>query len=123
MVKVTPDQIAKLDKLLDSPQDLQKLGAAVVHTMKQQIKAGVDTKEIRMPLVTAEPVRGAVVEDSIDVSANDVVSVGWSHDIGSMQRNQMNEKIRGVAPAEQVKMINTLIPKGLETGKRIKLVR
>jgi hypothetical protein len=122
-MKPTKENIAQLDKLLDSPADLQKLGAAMVHTMKQQLKPNVEITEIRMPIISSALARqGGAVEDSISVSVNDVVSVGWSADIGSAMKNKINEQIKA-QPAAEAAAIKAAMPKGLEGGKRVLLAR
>jgi hypothetical protein len=122
-MKPTKENIAGLDKLLDSPADLQKLGAAMVHTMKQQLKPNVEITEIRMPIISSGLARqGGAVEDSISVSVNDVVSVGWSADIGSAMKNKINEQIKA-QPGAEAAAIKVAMPKGLEGGKRVLLAR
>ncbi|MDD4144500.1 MAG: hypothetical protein PHN68_07685 [Prolixibacteraceae bacterium] len=124
MPKITQKQIDALDKLLNSPATLQKMGAALVHNMKDQLKAGRDIKEIVLPLTEAPKLDFASpVSDSVGVGVNDYVSVSWSKDIDSIMRDKINTKIRGASKLQAARVIKQVMPKGLETGKRLKLSR
>lgn len=124
MPRITQKQIDGLDKLLKSPATLQKMGAALVHTMKDQLVAGKDINEIKMLLTDAPKVDFASpVSDSIDVGVNDYVSVGWSKDLDDRIRNKINEKMRGLSKIQASKLVKEVVPEGLERGKRVRLVR
>jgi hypothetical protein len=123
-MKITREQVASLDHVLDKPQDLQKIGAAVIHIMKQQLKPGVDIDHITLPVIDSHLHSvGGPVEDSISVGVNDVVSVSWSKDIEPPDRQGINERISKLGAREQAEAIKALVPKGLEAGRRVKLVR
>lgn len=124
MPRITQKQIDELDKLLKSPATLQKMGAALVHTMKDQLVAGRDINEIKLPLTEAPKVDFASpVSDSIDVGVNDYVSVGWSKDIDDRIRNRINERIKGLSKLQAARVVKEVMPKGLERGKRVRLSR
>jgi hypothetical protein len=124
MPKITQKQIDALDKLLDSPSTLQKMGAALVHNMKDQLIAGKEIKEIVLPLTEAPKLDFASpVSDSIGVGVNDYVSVSWSKDIDKVMRDRINEKIKGTSKLQAARVVKQVMPKGLEAGKRIKLSR
>jgi len=122
MAKITKEQVEALDKLLDSPATLRQLGAVLVHTMKDQLIVGKDITNITLPVI--ESVRESLISpvaDSVDVSGNSVVSVGWSKDIDKGLQTRINERIKGISKAEAVKVLKTTFPKGIEGGKRINL--
>ena len=124
MPRITQKQIDALDKLLDSPATLQKMGAALVHNMKDQLIAGKDVNEIKLQLTDAaklDPL--SPVADSVGVGVNDYVSVSWSKDIDDRLKNKINENIRGVSKLQASRLIKQVMPKGLETGKRLNLSR
>ena len=110
MVKVTEAQRRQIEAKLDDPKELQMLGAALVHTMLDQLKTGVDVTKITMPIAAAGRIkRGGAgpISDSIGVSANEIVSVGWSKDL---------KNVPGIDKERWM-------PKGLEAGKRAKVIR
>jgi hypothetical protein len=120
MAKITKEQVNALDKLLDSPATLKQLGAALVHSMKDQMIPGMEIDKITLPVV--ESVRESLlspIADSIDVSVNSVVSVGWSKDLDRIAINDINTRMKGVSKAQAQKVLKTTFPKGIEGGKRI----
>ena len=122
MAKITKEQVAALDKLLDSPASLRQLGAALVHSMKDQLIVGKEITSIELPILESR--RESMispVEDSIDVSVNDVVSVGWSKDLDKTLQVRINEELVGLSKFQAAKVLKQAYPKGLEGGKRINL--
>ena len=124
MPRITQKQVDALDKLLDSPATLQKMGAALVHNMKDQLVAGRDINEIKLQLTDATKVDTlSPVASSVGVGVNDYVSVSWSKDLDDRIRNRINEKMRGVSKLQAARLIKQVMPKGLETAKRLNLSR
>jgi len=124
MPRITQKQVDALDKLLDSPATLQKMGAALVHNMKDQLVAGKDIKEIKLQLTDAarlDPV--SPVADSVGVGVNDYVSVSWSKDTNKMIRDKINTQLSRASKLQAARLIKQVMPKGLETGKRLNLSR
>lgn len=124
MPRITKTQVEALDKLLDSPATLQKMGAALVHSMKDQLVAGKEINEIVLKLTDAaklDPL--SPVASSIGVGVNDYVSVAWSKEITTPDRDSINSKLRGIPKLQAARLIKTVMPKGLETGKRLNLSR
>lgn len=123
MPKITQKQVDALDKLLDSPATLQKMGAALVHNMKDQLIAGRDIDEIKLKLTDAARIDIiSPIADSVGVGVNDYVSVSWSKDTSSI-RDRLNTKLRGMSKIQARQFIKEVMPKGLENGKRINIVR
>ena len=124
MAKITRTQIDSLDKLLKSPATLQKMGAALVHNMKDQLVAGKDINEIIIPLVDTKPEDFVnPVSDSIGVGVNDYVSVGWSKELSKQIRDSVNLRLKGQSKLQAARIVKEVMPAGLESGKRVRLVR
>ena len=123
MPKITQKQVDALDKLLDSPATLQKMGAALVHNMKDQLIAGRDIDEIKLKLTDAARIDIlSPIASSVGVGVNDYVSVSWSKDTSSI-RDRLNTQLRGMSKIQARQFIKEVMPKGLENGKRINIVR
>jgi len=104
---MTVQQIKELEKTLDSPKELQMLGAALVHTILNTVKPGIPFSSVRVKVVdprTLAPDTGPY-KDSVGGSVDSVVSVGWSKDVSKVPVN-----------------LRTM-PKGLEAARRVKLTR
>lgn len=124
MPKITQKQVDALDKLLDSPATLQKMGAALVHNMKDQLVAGKDINEITLKLTDAAKVDLlSPIADSVGVGVNDYVSVSWSKDIKKPDRDRINAQLGGATRLDAAKLVKQIMPKGLEGGKRLNLSR
>jgi hypothetical protein len=124
MPKITQKQVDALDKLLDSPATLQKMGAALVHNMKDQLIAGKEINEIKLKLTDAAKVDTlSPVASSIGVGVNDYISVSWSKDTSKMIRDRINTQLRGASKLQAKRLIKQVMPKGLESGKRLNLSR
>jgi len=124
MPKITQKQVDALDKLLDSPATLQKMGAALVHNMKDQLVAGKEIDEIRLQLTDAAKIDIlSPVADSIGVGVNDFVSVSWSKDLDNKFRDRINAELRDANKLKAASLIKQIMPKGLENGKRLNLSR
>jgi hypothetical protein len=124
MPKITQQQVDALDKLLDSPATLRQLGAALVHNMKDQLIAGRDIKEVVVKLSDAKQIDFlSPVADSVGVDVNSVVSVGWSKDTSRIERDRLNERLSGMSKLKARSLIKQTLPKGLENGKRVNVVR
>jgi hypothetical protein len=91
-----------LDKLLDSPATLQKMGAALVHNMKDQLIAGRDINEIKLKLTDAAKIDIiSPIADSVGVGVNDYVSVSWSKDTSSI-KDRLNTQLKGMSRDKQM---------------------
>lgn len=124
MPKITQKQVDALDKLLDSPATLQKMGAALVHNMKDQLVAGQEINEIKLRLTDAAKVDFfSPIADSVGVGVNDYVSVSWSKDTSRIERESLNTQLKGLSKIRARQIIKQMMPKGLENGKRINIVR
>lgn len=124
MPKITQKQVDALDKLLDSPATLQKMGAALVHNMKDQLVAGKEINEIRLQLTDAAKMDIlSPVADSIGVSVNDYVSVSWSKDLAPTFRDKINAQLKDATKVQAASLIKQIMPKGLENGKRLNVSR
>jgi len=124
MPRITQKQVDSLDKLLDSPATLQKMGAALVHNMKDQLIAGRDINEITLKLTDAAKIDIiSPVADSVGVGVNDYVSVSWSKDTSRIERDRFNTQLKGLSKTRARQLIKQIMPKGLENGKRINIVR
>jgi hypothetical protein len=123
MPRITQKQVDALDKLLDSPATLQKMGAALVHNMKDQLIAGRDINEIKLKLTDAAKIDViSPVADSVGVGVNDYVSVSWSKDTSSI-KDRLNTQLKGMTKRQANVFIKKVMPKGLENGKRINIVK
>lgn len=124
MPKITQKQVDALDKLLDSPATLQKMGAALVHNMKDQLVAGKDINEIRLQLTDAAQLDIlSPVADSVGVGVNDYVSVSWSKDLDNRFRDKINSQLKVATKVQAANLLKQIMPKGLENGKRLNLSR
>jgi hypothetical protein len=123
MPKITQKQVDALDKLLDSSATLQKMGAALVHNMKDQLIVGRDINEIKLKLTDAAKIDLiSPVADSVGVGVNDYVSVSWSKDTSSI-KNRLNTQLKDMSKIKATQFIKQVMPKGLENGKRINIVK
>jgi hypothetical protein len=123
MPKITQKQVDALDKLLDSPATLQKMGAALVHNMKDQLIAGREINEIKLKLTDAAKIDIiSPVANSVGVGVNDYVSVSWSKDTSSI-KDRLNTQLKSMSKIQAIRFVKQVMPKGLENGKRINIVR
>jgi len=99
MVTLTPEQIQNLEKKLEDKEELSRLGAAVIHAMLEEFKAGRDIDKVSLKIFDTQKLESGEISpyaDSITVDG----PISWSHDISVTKK----------------------IPEAL-TGRRITLVR